>query len=87
MHSISAGMCADEVSAGGHTGKYHPNGRTLMDRVAGRSDLDDDEAMALAVDDMHAARGWQRSHRTASVVTRRAVANTKVLVSGRGDHD
>lgn len=42
--------------------------------------------MALAVDNMHAARGWQRSHRTASVVTRRAVANTKVLASGRRDH-
>ena len=39
--------------------------RTLMDRVAGRSDLDDDEAMALAVDEVHAVRAVQRSHRTA----------------------
>lgn len=39
--------------------------RTLMDRVSGRSDLDDDEAMALAVDEVHAVRTLQRSHRTA----------------------
>ena len=39
--------------------------RALMKRVAARSDLDDDEAMALAVEEVRAVRTRRRSRRTA----------------------
>ena len=39
--------------------------RGLMDRVAARSDLDDEEAIALAVDEVRAVRASGVSRRTA----------------------
>lgn len=39
--------------------------RSLMDRIAGRSELDDDEAMALAVEEVRAVRAGRASRRPA----------------------
>lgn len=39
--------------------------RALMDRVADRSDLDDERAMALAVDEVHDVRVSRRGRRSA----------------------
>ena len=39
--------------------------RSLMDRIAGRSELDDDEAMALAVEEVRAVRAKRSSRRPA----------------------
>lgn len=39
--------------------------RSLMDRIAGRSELDDDEAMALAVEEVGAVRAKRSSRRPA----------------------
>lgn len=39
--------------------------RALMDRIAGRSELDDDEAMALAVEEVRAVRAKHCSRRPA----------------------
>jgi Arc/MetJ family transcription regulator len=39
--------------------------RALMKRVAARSDLNDDESMALALEEVRAVRSRRRSRRTA----------------------
>jgi hypothetical protein len=39
--------------------------KALMDRVAARSDLTDDEAMAVAVDEVRAVRSTRRPRRSA----------------------